>query len=112
MTYRMIYSDQMNKSQELEQWKQAAAVEVKWRRRLEAENECLREQLEEISTKHERLVFSTMGDLSLRDREIERLRARVKLLEKTLIKAAIELEDQGLYEAPLMCRKIVKGEKE
>ena len=43
------------------------------------------------------------------DKEIERLRARVKLLEKTLIKAAIALEDQGLYEAPLMCRKIVEG---
>jgi len=45
-------------------------------------------------------------------KEIERLRARVKLLEETLIKAATELEDQGLYEAPLMCRKIVERGKE
>jgi DNA repair ATPase RecN len=44
------------------------------------EIERLREQLEEISTKHERLVFSTIGDLSLRDIEIERLQNDKKYL--------------------------------
>jgi predicted RNase H-like nuclease (RuvC/YqgF family) len=46
------------------------------------EIEGLRKQLEETSTKHERLVFLTMGDLSLRDIEIKGLREEVERLRK------------------------------
>ena len=55
------------------------------------EIERLWKQLEETSTKHERLVFLTMGDLSLRDieikglrEEVDRLRKRFELLESYL----------------------------
>jgi len=64
--------------------------------------------LSDKSTNKE-ILDLTKDAMDLATDEIKRLRARVKLLEKTLIKAAIALEDQGLYQAPLMCRKIVEG---
>jgi DNA repair ATPase RecN len=58
------------------------------------EIEQLRKQLEETSIKHERLVFSTMGDLSLRDKEIEGLRQ-----ENAKLKEEVEDLDNRLIEA-------------
>ena len=59
------------------------------------EIERLWKQLEETSTKHERLVFLTMGDLSLRDIEIKGLREEVERLRAEL--SANDLIDEIAY---------------